>query len=261
MSSVVKVNKRLRNTIYGYFFGKKIAFPVVENYVFNVWGKFSIQKVMMNGKGFYFLKFSSMKRVDNVLENKPWMIRQVPIILNKWPPSTSLTKENHSSVPIWVKMHNVPMAAFMDDGLSFIASKTLANVRLVHDGVRMEATKVFNMQDFWSSAGSMTSYCKGDAYQEGGRLVSKANVSSETELWKAFIKYGSMFDGYMAKKMSINRQTFRKECKHTLNDIEDDYYDDYSRYETNLPDNDYRGGVSFFQDEVDKSDDDDSIEN
>nr|GFC58828.1 hypothetical protein [Tanacetum cinerariifolium] len=98
MSSVVKVNERLRNTIYGYFFGKRVAFPVVENYVFNVWGKFSIQKVMMNGKGFYFLKFSFMKRVDNVLENGPWMIRQVPIILNKWPPSTSLTKENHSIV-------------------------------------------------------------------------------------------------------------------------------------------------------------------
>nr|GFD04112.1 zinc knuckle CX2CX4HX4C [Tanacetum cinerariifolium] len=76
-SSVVKVNERLRITIYGYFFGKRVAFPVVENYVFNVWGKFSIQKVMMNGKGFYFLKFSFMKRVDNVLENGPWMIRQV----------------------------------------------------------------------------------------------------------------------------------------------------------------------------------------
>nr|GEX83551.1 hypothetical protein [Tanacetum cinerariifolium] len=95
-------------------------------------GKLGIQKVMMNAKGFYF-KFSSMKGVDDVLENGPWMIRQVPIILNKWPPSTSLAKENHYSVPIWVKMHNVPMAAFMDDGLCFIASKTPSNVRLVHE--------------------------------------------------------------------------------------------------------------------------------
>ncbi|GJR69731.1 polyadenylate-binding protein 2-like protein [Tanacetum coccineum] len=61
-------------------------------------------------------------RVDDVLENGPWMIRQVPIILNTWYPLTSLTKENHSSVPIWVKMHDVP--TFTDDGLSFIASKT-----------------------------------------------------------------------------------------------------------------------------------------
>ncbi|GJX63864.1 ribonuclease H-like domain, reverse transcriptase, RNA-dependent DNA polymerase [Tanacetum coccineum] len=124
MSSVVKVNERLSNTIYGYFIGKRVAFPVVENYMYNAWGKFGIQKVMMYAKGFYFFKFSSTKGVDDVLENGPWMIRQVPIILNTWSPSTSLTKENHSSVPIWVKMHDVPMAAFTDDGLSFIASKT-----------------------------------------------------------------------------------------------------------------------------------------
>nr|GFA30165.1 hypothetical protein [Tanacetum cinerariifolium] len=89
MSSVVKVNERLRNTIYGYFFGKRVAFPVIENYVFNVWGKFSIQKVMMNRK----------------------------------------------------------------------------------------ATKVFNMQDFWSSARSMTAYCRGDAYQEGGMLDGRVSTS------------------------------------------------------------------------------------
>ncbi|GJY70441.1 ribonuclease H-like domain, reverse transcriptase, RNA-dependent DNA polymerase [Tanacetum coccineum] len=123
MSFVVKVNERLSNTIYGYFIGKRVAFPVVENYVYNAWGKFGIQKVMY-AKGFYFFKFSSTKGVDDVLENGPWMIRQVPIILNTWSTSTSLTKETHSSVPIWVKMHDVPMAAFTDDGLSFIASKT-----------------------------------------------------------------------------------------------------------------------------------------
>nr|GEY14281.1 hypothetical protein [Tanacetum cinerariifolium] len=35
MSSVVKVNERLSNTIYGYFIGKRVAFPIVENYVYN----------------------------------------------------------------------------------------------------------------------------------------------------------------------------------------------------------------------------------
>ncbi|GJW91291.1 polyadenylate-binding protein 2-like protein [Tanacetum coccineum] len=107
MSFVVKVNERLSNTIYGYFIGKRVAFPVVENYVYNAWGKFGIQKVMMYAKGFYFFKFSSTKGVDDVLENGPWMIRQVPIILNTWSPSTSLTKDNHSSVPIILSFFQV----------------------------------------------------------------------------------------------------------------------------------------------------------
>ncbi|GJV36669.1 hypothetical protein Tco_1409146 [Tanacetum coccineum] len=123
VSSVMKVNERLSNSIFGYFIGKRIAFPVVKNYVFNAWGKFGIQKVMMNAKGFYFFKFSAKKSVDDVLENGPWIIRNVPIILNKWTPSTSLTKENHTKVLVWVKMHDVPLAAFTADGLSVIASK------------------------------------------------------------------------------------------------------------------------------------------
>nr|GEV64045.1 hypothetical protein [Tanacetum cinerariifolium] len=69
-------DERLSNTIYSYFIGKRVAFPVVE----------------------------------------------------KWPPSTSLTKENHSSVPIWVKMHNVPMAAYMDDGYARAMIEVHANV-------------------------------------------------------------------------------------------------------------------------------------
>ncbi|GJW90552.1 zinc knuckle CX2CX4HX4C containing protein, partial [Tanacetum coccineum] len=69
------------------------------------------------------LEFSSKKGVEDVLENGPWMIRTVPIILNKWTPSSSLTKENQTRVPVSVKLHDVPLAAFTADGLSVIASK------------------------------------------------------------------------------------------------------------------------------------------
>lgn len=78
---------------------------------------------MMNAKGFYFFKFSTEKGVEDVLENGPWMIRAIPIILDKWTPTSTLTKENHTSIPVWVKMHDVPLAAFTADGLSVIASK------------------------------------------------------------------------------------------------------------------------------------------
>lgn len=40
-----------------------------------------------------------------------WMIRTIPIILNPWSPNASLTKEDLTKVPVWVKLHDVPMAA------------------------------------------------------------------------------------------------------------------------------------------------------
>ncbi|XP_071688081.1 uncharacterized protein [Rutidosis leptorrhynchoides] len=114
---------RYNNTLYGYFLGKRVAFLVVQNYVMNVWRKYGIEKTMMNANGFFFFKFSTEKGMMDVLEIGPWIIRTIPILLNKWSPYVSLTKEDIPKVPVWVKMHDVPMVGFNEDGLSLIASK------------------------------------------------------------------------------------------------------------------------------------------
>ena len=42
-SSVEAVSDRLANFLYGYFIGKRLALPIVQNYVFfNDWGKYGI---------------------------------------------------------------------------------------------------------------------------------------------------------------------------------------------------------------------------
>ena len=77
----------------------------------------------MNEKGFYFFKFASNQGVVDVIEKGPWIIRSIPIILNKWSPNVSLTKEDLTKVPVWVKLRDVPLAGFNQDGLSAIATK------------------------------------------------------------------------------------------------------------------------------------------
>ncbi|XP_022014947.1 uncharacterized protein LOC110914468 [Helianthus annuus] len=109
VESVKQVNDRFANTLYGYFLGKRLAFPVVEYFAKNSWAKYGLNRLMMNAKGFFFFKFNSKKGLEKLLEDGPWMIRNVPIILNEWSPS--------------VKMHDVPLAAFTEDGLSLLASK------------------------------------------------------------------------------------------------------------------------------------------
>ncbi|XP_071718553.1 uncharacterized protein [Rutidosis leptorrhynchoides] len=77
----------------------------------------------MNAKGFFFFKFSSKEGMMQVIQEGPWMIRTIPIILNVWSPNVSLTKEDLKKVPVWVKLHDVPLAGFTESGLSAIASK------------------------------------------------------------------------------------------------------------------------------------------
>ncbi|PWA64646.1 zinc knuckle CX2CX4HX4C [Artemisia annua] len=50
---VDEISSRFANTLYGYFIGKRLAFPIVENYVKNTWAKLGLQRVMLNN-GFFF---------------------------------------------------------------------------------------------------------------------------------------------------------------------------------------------------------------
>ncbi|GJR07801.1 zinc knuckle CX2CX4HX4C containing protein [Tanacetum coccineum] len=81
--------------LYGYFVRKRVAFPIIEYYVKNVWKNYSSVHVMMNAKGFFFFKFASIEGMNGVLEN----------------------------VPIWVKLHDISIVAFTTDGLSAMATK------------------------------------------------------------------------------------------------------------------------------------------
>ncbi|GKD15491.1 hypothetical protein Tco_1199898, partial [Tanacetum coccineum] len=47
---VEKVSLRFEHTLYGYFIGKRIAFPVVEYFVQNNWAKHGLTRIMMNRK-------------------------------------------------------------------------------------------------------------------------------------------------------------------------------------------------------------------
>ncbi|GJX25504.1 zinc finger, CCHC-type containing protein [Tanacetum coccineum] len=120
---IEEVSGRVGNTLYGYFIGKRLAFPIVENYIWNAWSKFGIQKVMMNTKGFFFFKFATKKGLEDVLKAGPWMIQNTPIILMAWTPRTTLMIEDLTKVPVWFKLHDVPMVAYTANGLILIATK------------------------------------------------------------------------------------------------------------------------------------------
>ncbi|GJT37264.1 zinc knuckle CX2CX4HX4C containing protein [Tanacetum coccineum] len=95
LAAAEEVSKRFINTLYGYFIGKRLAFPIVENYVKNVWAKYGIERVMLQN-GFFFLQFSSKDGME---------------------------KDEITTVPVWVKLHNVPIVAYSEIGLSFLTAQ------------------------------------------------------------------------------------------------------------------------------------------
>ncbi|GJS64078.1 zinc knuckle CX2CX4HX4C containing protein [Tanacetum coccineum] len=127
---VETISTRFVNTLYGYFLGKRIAFPVVECYVRNNKGKYGLTRIMMNSKGLFFFQFKTSKGLEDVLENGPWMICNSRIILKKWSMNTRLCKEELTRIPVWVKIYNVYIQVFSEDGLSIIASQIAKPIML-----------------------------------------------------------------------------------------------------------------------------------
>ncbi|GJQ93702.1 zinc knuckle CX2CX4HX4C containing protein [Tanacetum coccineum] len=119
---VENVSTRFEHTLYGYFIGKRMAFPIVEYYARNNWTKHGLKKIMMNSKGFFFFKFDSRAGLEAVLEGGTWLICKSPIILKKWSMDTRLLKEELTCIPIWVKLHDVPIQVFEEDGISLIVT-------------------------------------------------------------------------------------------------------------------------------------------
>ncbi|KAJ9536736.1 LOW QUALITY PROTEIN: hypothetical protein OSB04_un000121 [Centaurea solstitialis] len=117
-----EVMKTHHTTLYGYFLGPRVPFPIVESYVKNSWGKLGFVKAMMNNNGIMFFKFNDLGGCTQVIANGPLMIRGVPLFIAQWDPLKGLTKPVHNTCPLWVKLHNVPLVAFNKEGISRIAS-------------------------------------------------------------------------------------------------------------------------------------------
>ncbi|GJS07078.1 beta-caryophyllene synthase [Tanacetum coccineum] len=124
VESIRAISERFANTTYGFFLRKRVAYPVVANYVRNTWSKYGLVRSMFSSStGLFSFQFSSMDGLDAMLENGSWFIRNHPLILKKWHPDENLLKEGVSTIPVWVKLHGVPVTAFSEDGLSVIATK------------------------------------------------------------------------------------------------------------------------------------------
>ncbi|GJT86760.1 zinc knuckle CX2CX4HX4C containing protein, partial [Tanacetum coccineum] len=120
--AVEEVRNKFTNTLYGYFIWKRLAFMLVEKYVKNTWAKFGLEPVILQN-GFFLFQLSTREGMDRVLENGSWLIRLVPLILNIWSPNTILKKGEITLASVWVKLHNMPIVAYSEIGLSLITTK------------------------------------------------------------------------------------------------------------------------------------------
>ncbi|GJR19950.1 zinc knuckle CX2CX4HX4C containing protein [Tanacetum coccineum] len=122
LAVVNEISAKFDNTLYGYFIGSGLAFPIVKNYVCNAWAQYGFESAIFR-EGFFLFKFSSHEGLIKVLHGGPWFIKSRPLVLNLWSANTKMKKEDCKKVPVWVKIHKVPVVAFSEVGLSLITTQ------------------------------------------------------------------------------------------------------------------------------------------
>ncbi|GKC42863.1 hypothetical protein Tco_1060585, partial [Tanacetum coccineum] len=174
VENVLAARNKFANSLVGFFVGKSVAFPLVQNYVKNTWGKYGFQKVISDDDGVFYFKFTSVTGMEQVMEKGPWMIRNQPLLLNKWTPNLALSKDEVKKVPIWVKIHKIPAVAYSEDGLSLIASQ-------IGKPIMLDAFTSSMCSDPWGRMGFARAMIEVSAENELKKEVTMAvpNVDGE----------------------------------------------------------------------------------
>ncbi|XP_020697335.2 uncharacterized protein LOC110110279 [Dendrobium catenatum] len=84
--------------------------------------KGSVQLLSLND-GFFLLRFSCVEDFDMVWSRGVWFLLGKPFVLQKWHPKFVPKRVDFATVPIWVKIHDLPLACWNSEGISRIASK------------------------------------------------------------------------------------------------------------------------------------------
>nr|GEY73841.1 hypothetical protein [Tanacetum cinerariifolium] len=128
--AAAKVKGRYENSIVGFFLGKDLSFLVVQQYVSNTWRKFGFERITQNDDGVYLFKFATKSYRDQVIQKGLWLILKSPIILSKWSPSVSLKRGEVTKVPVWVKLYNILVLEYSEDGLSLLGTQICKPIML-----------------------------------------------------------------------------------------------------------------------------------
>ncbi|KAL0917635.1 hypothetical protein M5K25_012711 [Dendrobium thyrsiflorum] len=69
-----------------------------------------------------------------------WFFPGKPFLLHKWSPHFWPKRENFTSVPIWLKIHDLPLACWNTKGISKIISKI--GIALIVDALTLEKSRL-----------------------------------------------------------------------------------------------------------------------
>lgn len=108
---VIKGCEKWKFTTRGYFVRHKMMFNELRYHLRRMWAKYGLKDIIVDSNGISLFKFKSEEEMQNVIEQSPWMVNNVPLFVQKWNPEVGMRKTEPDKIQLWVKMVNIPMEA------------------------------------------------------------------------------------------------------------------------------------------------------
>ncbi|KAL0290978.1 UNVERIFIED_CONTAM: hypothetical protein Sradi_7037500 [Sesamum radiatum] len=131
-------SKKWQSTAVGYFLGRRPYFPQMESFARANWK--GLQHVSATSSGFFFFRFCTRFAMEEVIEGGPWLFQGQPIVLQVWEQGMSLRRQQHTQIPVWIRLKHLPMEYWTDEGLSTVASGV--GTPLYTDGITTECSRL-----------------------------------------------------------------------------------------------------------------------
>ncbi|KAL0917870.1 hypothetical protein M5K25_012971 [Dendrobium thyrsiflorum] len=109
--------------LVGYSLGKRPFYEALRSAVLKLWNLKGNIKLISVSDGFFLFKFSCSEDYDMVWSRGAWFIFDKPFIFQRWSSHFSPKREEFTSVPIWFKIHDLPLCCWTPVGISKIATK------------------------------------------------------------------------------------------------------------------------------------------
>ncbi|KAI0498900.1 hypothetical protein KFK09_019798 [Dendrobium nobile] len=136
--------------LVGYSIGRRPFYEALLGAINKIWSLKDSVKLLSLNDGFFLLRFSCSEDYEMVWSRGVWFLLGKPFVLQKWHPKFTPKKEDFSTVPIWVKIHDLPLACWNSEGISRIASKIgvpLAADSLIEQKTRLTFARVCVLVD------------------------------------------------------------------------------------------------------------------
>ncbi|XP_074304794.1 uncharacterized protein LOC141639619 [Silene latifolia] len=98
-----------QNSVYCFILGVNPPWEIVEGFIRRLWLNHQVDKLSFLPNSVFLVCFKSKAARDAMLKQGHFLFDNKPLIVNPWTPAIELIKHEVKLVPVWVRLHNLPL--------------------------------------------------------------------------------------------------------------------------------------------------------